>query len=141
MLRCGMSICCGKWGVLTMRSQNVVPPLFLDFMQIQECALRPLVIAKDEARILPTPLHNTTASAPGVEFVQNRATRHCFDDVRPGKLVEQEVCAHDLLLRCDNGFAAFAPPLTSAAEEVDTMTNIPGEGIAAVQSALLPAMA
>jgi adenosylmethionine-8-amino-7-oxononanoate aminotransferase len=75
----------------------------------------------------------------GVEFVRDRGTRTDFGGARPGKLVEREARVRGLLLRCGNDFAAFAPPLTATAEEIDRMADILGDSIAAVQSTLLAA--
>ncbi|OJY66638.1 MAG: hypothetical protein BGP12_09170 [Rhodospirillales bacterium 70-18] len=68
----------------------------------------------------------------GVEFARN----HFPTVPQPGKLVEAEARARGLLLRCGRDFAAFAPPLTVTAEEIDEMTGILGESIAAVSANL-----
>jgi beta-alanine--pyruvate transaminase len=56
--------------------------------------------------------------------------------LRPGKLVEAEARARGLLLRCGVDFAAFAPPLTVTEADIDEMTDILGESIAAVSASL-----
>jgi adenosylmethionine-8-amino-7-oxononanoate aminotransferase len=66
----------------------------------------------------------------GVEFRRDR-----FPGAqRPGKLVEAEARARGLLIRCGVDFAAFAPPLTVTEADVDEMTGILGESIAAVST-------
>ena len=73
----------------------------------------------------------------GVEFIKNRDTKERFPaKVKPGKLVEREARARGLLLRCGNDFAAFAPPLIVTAAEIDEMTGILGECIAAAEREL-----
>jgi adenosylmethionine-8-amino-7-oxononanoate aminotransferase len=68
----------------------------------------------------------------GVEFRRDRFP----GTVRPGKLVEAEARARGLLLRCGVDFAAFAPPLTVTEADIDEMTDILGESIAAVSASL-----
>jgi adenosylmethionine-8-amino-7-oxononanoate aminotransferase len=76
----------------------------------------------------------------GVEFVQDRATRKRFAaSVRPGKVVEAEAKRRGLLLRCANDFVAFAPPLTATEAEIETMTGLLGESIAAATALLAAA--
>jgi adenosylmethionine-8-amino-7-oxononanoate aminotransferase len=66
----------------------------------------------------------------GVEFRRDR-----FPGAqRPGKLVEAEARARGLLIRCGVDFAAFAPPLTVTEADIDEMTGILGESIAAVST-------
>jgi len=66
----------------------------------------------------------------GVEFRRDR-----FPGAqRPGKLVEAEARARGLLIRCGADFAAFAPPLTVTEADIDEMTGILGESIAAVST-------
>jgi adenosylmethionine-8-amino-7-oxononanoate aminotransferase len=66
----------------------------------------------------------------GVEFRRDR-----FPGAqRPGKLVEAEARARGLLIRCGVDFAAFAPPLTVTEADIDEMTDILGESIAAVST-------
>ncbi len=73
----------------------------------------------------------------GLEFVENKATKRRFaSHVRPGKVVEQAARQRGLLLRCGNDFAAFAPPLTVTAEEIDEMTRRLEESIAAAAPSL-----
>jgi adenosylmethionine-8-amino-7-oxononanoate aminotransferase len=69
----------------------------------------------------------------GVEFARDRFP----STLRPGKLVEAEARARGLLLRCGLDFAAFAPPLTVTEAEIDEMTDILGESIAAVSMNLV----
>jgi adenosylmethionine-8-amino-7-oxononanoate aminotransferase len=66
----------------------------------------------------------------GVEFRRDRFPK----TVRPGKLVEAEARARGLLIRCGADFAAFAPPLTVTEADIDEMTGILGESIAAVST-------
>ncbi len=69
----------------------------------------------------------------GFEFVKNRATKERFaSHVRPGKALELAARERGLLLRCGNEFAAFAPPLVVTAEEIDEMTLLLGDSIAAI---------
>ncbi len=68
----------------------------------------------------------------GVEFRRDRLP----GAMRPGKLVEAEARARGLLLRCGVDFAAFAPPLTVTEADIDEMTDILGESIAAVSASL-----
>ena len=56
--------------------------------------------------------------------------------VKPGKLVEREARQRGLLLRCGNDFAAFAPPLTVTASEIDQMAKLLGDSIAAASASL-----
>jgi adenosylmethionine-8-amino-7-oxononanoate aminotransferase len=73
----------------------------------------------------------------GFEFVKNRATKERFaSEVRPGKALEQAARARGLLLRCGDEFAAFAPPLTVTGEEIDEMTRLLGDSIAAISPGL-----
>ena len=66
----------------------------------------------------------------GVEFRRDR-----FPTAqRPGKLVEAEARARGLLIRCGADFAAFAPPLTVTEADIDEMTGILGESIAAAST-------
>jgi L-2,4-diaminobutyrate transaminase len=66
----------------------------------------------------------------GVEFRRDR-----FPGAqRPGKLVEAEARARGLLIRCGADFAAFAPPLTVTEADIDEMTGILDESIAAVST-------
>jgi adenosylmethionine-8-amino-7-oxononanoate aminotransferase len=66
----------------------------------------------------------------GVEFKRDRF----LGAQRPGKLVEAEARARGLLIRCGVDFAAFAPPLTVTEADIDEMTGILGESIAAVST-------
>jgi beta-alanine--pyruvate transaminase len=66
----------------------------------------------------------------GVEFRRDSFPRA----QRPGKLVEAEARARGLLIRCGVDFAAFAPPLTVTEADIDEMTGILGESIAAVST-------
>jgi adenosylmethionine-8-amino-7-oxononanoate aminotransferase len=66
----------------------------------------------------------------GVEFRRDRFP----GAARPGKLVEAEARARGLLIRCGADFAAFAPPLTVTEADIDEMTGILGESIAAVST-------
>jgi adenosylmethionine-8-amino-7-oxononanoate aminotransferase len=73
----------------------------------------------------------------GLELVRDRATAARFPaHVRPGKAIERHARARGLLLRCGNDFVAFAPPLTVTAEDIDLMTRLLGESIAAAASEL-----
>jgi adenosylmethionine-8-amino-7-oxononanoate aminotransferase len=73
----------------------------------------------------------------GFEFVKNRARKERFaTGVRPGKVLERAARARGLLLRCGDEFAAFAPPLTVTGEEIDEMTGLLGESIAAIVPSL-----
>jgi adenosylmethionine-8-amino-7-oxononanoate aminotransferase len=73
----------------------------------------------------------------GFELIKDQATKAPFESsVRPGKRIEKEALQRGLLLRCGNDFAAFAPPLTITAEEVDEMTMRLGESIAAASQSL-----
>ena len=73
----------------------------------------------------------------GFEFVRNRAAKERFaSDVRPGKALEQAARARGLLLRCGDEFAAFAPPLTVTGEEIDEMTRLLGDSVAAITPSL-----
>ena len=76
----------------------------------------------------------------GFELVRSRTTKGRFGSaVRPGKLVEQEARQRGLLLRCGNDFIAFAPPLTVTGEEIDEMTGLLGESLAAAAPRLAAA--
>jgi len=76
----------------------------------------------------------------GVEFVRDRATRRRFATaVRPGKMIEAEAKRRGLLLRSANDFVAFAPPLTVTEAEIDTMTGLLDESIAAATPLLAAA--
>ena len=76
----------------------------------------------------------------GMEFVQDRATRKRFaPSVRPGKVIEAEAKRRGLLLRCANDFIAFAPPLTVTEAEIDMMTGLLDESIAAAIALLAAA--
>ena len=66
----------------------------------------------------------------GVEFRRDRFPGAAL----PGKLVEAEARARGLLIRCGVDFAAFAPPLTVTEADIDEMTGILGESIAAVST-------
>jgi adenosylmethionine-8-amino-7-oxononanoate aminotransferase len=73
----------------------------------------------------------------GFELVKNNATKERFArSVRPGKVIEKEARQRGLLLRCGNDFIAFAPPLTVTSEEIDEMTTLLGESIAAASTSL-----
>jgi len=73
----------------------------------------------------------------GIEFVKDKATATRFaPTVKPGKLVEREARQRGLLLRCGNDFAAFAPPLTVTASEIDQMAKLLGDSIAAASASL-----
>jgi adenosylmethionine-8-amino-7-oxononanoate aminotransferase len=73
----------------------------------------------------------------GMEFVRDRATRARFSGaVRPGKAIEAEAKRRGLLLRCANDFVAFAPPLTVTDAEIDEMTGLLEESIAAATAVL-----
>ncbi len=73
----------------------------------------------------------------GVEFVRDRHTGARFPaPLRPGKLLEQEAARRGLLLRCGADFAAFAPPLTVTADEVDEMLDLFDESLAAAEQHL-----
>ncbi len=73
----------------------------------------------------------------GVEFVSDRRTKARFGPgVRPGKVVERACRERGLLLRCGDEFAAFAPPLISTGQDIDTMCDILGESIGVAQAAL-----
>lgn len=75
----------------------------------------------------------------GVEFVKDRASRERFAaDVRPGKAVERAARKRGLLLRCGNDFAVFAPPLTATADDIDEMTGLLNDSIAAASASLSP---
>src|SRR5262249_17219048 len=73
----------------------------------------------------------------GGEFVRDRPARERFPAfLRPGKVVEREARARGLMLRCGNDFAALAPPLIVTSAEIDEMSGILGESIAAAQTKL-----
>jgi beta-alanine--pyruvate transaminase len=75
----------------------------------------------------------------GFELVKDRTTKERFlNSARPGKVIEKEARQRGLLLRCGNDFVAFAPPLTVTSEEIDEMTTLLGESIAA--ASLSPAL-
>ena len=75
----------------------------------------------------------------GVELVKDKATGERFPAAaRPGKAVEREARQRGLLLRCGNDFAAFAPPLTVTADDIDEMTRLLGDSIAAAASLRQP---
>jgi adenosylmethionine-8-amino-7-oxononanoate aminotransferase len=68
----------------------------------------------------------------GIEFVADRTTRaRVPGKLRPGKAVEAEAKQRGLLLRCANDFVAFAPPLTVTEAEIDEMTGLLEDSIAA----------
>ncbi len=76
----------------------------------------------------------------GIELVRDRATRARFAGaVRPGKVIEAEAKRRGLLLRCANEFVAFAPPLTVTEAEIDEMTGLLDESIAAATAVLAAA--
>jgi adenosylmethionine-8-amino-7-oxononanoate aminotransferase len=58
--------------------------------------------------------------------------------VKPGKLVERAARARELIFRCGNDYAAFAPPLVSTPSDVDEMCDILDQSLAEVQE-MLPA--
>jgi len=74
----------------------------------------------------------------GIELLKDKPTTE-----RPpvaaqtGKAIEREARARGLLLRCGNDFAAFAPPLTVTADEIDQMASLLGESIAAASAGLV----
>ena len=73
----------------------------------------------------------------GIELVKDKATAERFPTAaKPGKAIEREARARGLLLRCGNDFAAFAPPLTVTADEIDQMASLLGESIAAASASL-----
>jgi adenosylmethionine-8-amino-7-oxononanoate aminotransferase len=73
----------------------------------------------------------------GIELVKDKATAERFPaKTKPGKAIEREARARGLLLRCGNDFAAFAPPLTVTADEIDQMASLLGESIAAASAGL-----
>jgi len=73
----------------------------------------------------------------GIELVKDKATAERFPAAaKPGKAIEREARARGLLLRCGNDFAAFAPPLTVTADEIDQMASLLGESIAAASASL-----
>jgi adenosylmethionine-8-amino-7-oxononanoate aminotransferase len=76
----------------------------------------------------------------GIEFVRDRKTRARFAAaVRPGKVIEAEAKRRGLLLRCANDVVAFAPPLTVSEAEIDAMTGLLDESIAAAAPRLAAA--
>jgi acetylornithine/succinyldiaminopimelate/putrescine aminotransferase len=100
-----------------MEQADVVPHIFLDFMQMQEFAKDPLVFVGGEG-IRPFPPH-----------------------VRPGKIVERAARERGLLLRCGNDFAALAPPLVITTQGIDEICGILGESIGVAQEELLGGVA
>ena len=73
----------------------------------------------------------------GIELVKDKATAERFPAAaKPGKAIEREARERGLLLRCGNDFAAFAPPLTITADEIDQMASLLGESIAAASASL-----
>jgi adenosylmethionine-8-amino-7-oxononanoate aminotransferase len=73
----------------------------------------------------------------GIELVKDKATAERFPvAAKPGKAIEREARARGLLLRCGNDFAAFAPPLTVTADEIDQMASLLGESIAAASAGM-----